>query len=56
MNSYFTVILRNLPESYSEGDMHLYLQRKYGEVKEVYTVRDFGDDMLYYKDINEIVQ
>lgn len=29
--------------------MQLYLMKKYGEVSEMYTVRDFGDDMLYYK-------
>ena len=50
------MILTKIPDNYKEIKLKELLEREIGEVAEIYTVRDFGNDMLNYKEINHIVE
>ena len=50
------MILTKIPDNYKEIKLKELLEREIGEVGEIYTVRDFGNDMLNYKEINHIVE
>jgi hypothetical protein len=54
--SYSTVVLKNLHLNYNEHHRNLFLSYKFGEIAEIYTVRNFGDDLLHYKGMWELVQ
>jgi hypothetical protein len=52
--SYQTVILKQVPELYTEYDMKVFLEERFGEVLDIYTVRNFNNDLYHYKQITKI--
>lgn len=39
--SYYTVILTNIPNYYSEHDLKTYLEERYGSVREIYSPKNY---------------
>ena len=54
--SYQTIILKEIPELYTEFDMKVFIEERWGEVEDIYTVRDFNDDLYHYKEITKIAK
>lgn len=54
--SYQTIILRDIPELYTEFDMKVFIEERWGEVLDIYTVRNFNNDLYHYKEITKIAK
>ncbi len=48
------MILTKIPEGYSEIAMKQFLEEHWGRVLEIYTVKDFQDDLIQYKELTVI--
>ena len=54
--SYYTAILEKLPEGYTEFEMKNFIEDHFGDVKEIFSVKDFRGDLDNYGEITETIE
>lgn len=53
--SYYTVILTNIPNYYSEQDLKAYLQELYGPVRNIYSPKNYQNDLFLYRQMCDLI-
>ena len=56
LSSYFTAIMTDIPNYYSEKDLREHLERHYGSVHAIYTPKDYGDDFMHFKEMHSLLE
>ena len=55
LSSYYTVILTEIPRDYSEAELKDFL-KDFGEVKEIFSVKEFHNDLSHYQEMDKILK